>query len=115
MNIKYQYGDLEEGHHRKKLFCRVQKPGKYSAKGLPSVTLDKEVSMNCTSVTATTFLSSTFCRALSTRQRKVAITAAGDGDGDRAECHSDTPQRLTLCRVSIVLTLGKEALCGPLC
>ena len=61
----------------------------HSAKALPSVTLGKERSANCTSTT--TSLPSTFCRALGkvpfvTRQRKVTVTAPSDGDGSFAEC-----------------------------
>jgi hypothetical protein len=45
-----------------------------------------------------------------TRQREVAVTVPGNDDGACAECpQSDTRQRLTHCRVSIILTLGKEA------
>jgi hypothetical protein len=98
------------------------KPGKHAAKALPSVTLDKEGLVNCTSVTASlpsTFLLGTpqrLCRVpLGTQQRKVIVTTSGDGDGACAECPpSDTWQRLTLCRVSVVLTLGKGASHGPL-
>jgi hypothetical protein len=98
------------------------KPQKQSAKALPSVTLGKEVLVNCT--LATTSLPSAFCRVLSkdlcrvppgSRKRKVAITAPGDGDGDFANCHLDTRQRLPLCRLSLVLALGKEAPRGPFC
>jgi hypothetical protein len=73
----------------------------HSAKALPSVTLGKERSANCTSATAS--LPSTFCRALDkefafdtrqricrvpfdTRQRKVTVTAPSDGDRSFAEC-----------------------------
>jgi hypothetical protein len=66
---------------------------KHSAKALSSVTLGKEGSAN--SASAKPSLPSAFCRALgktlcrvpeSTRQRKVAVTAPGDGDGGFAEC-----------------------------
>jgi hypothetical protein len=60
------------------------KPGKHLTTCLPSVTLCKEISTNCT--LATTSLSSTFYRSLGTRQRKVVITAVGTGDGAFAEC-----------------------------
>jgi hypothetical protein len=51
---------------------------------------------------------------LNTRQRNVAVTTPGDGDGACAECPlSDTRQRLTLCQVCMVLTLGKDAPVGP--
>jgi hypothetical protein len=45
-----------------------------------------------------------------TRQRKIIVIAPGNGDGTYAKCpQSDTRQRLTLCPVSIILTLSKEA------
>jgi hypothetical protein len=65
-------------------------------KALPSVALGKESLTNYTS--ATTSLPSTFYRTLGkdicrvsqgTRQRKVAITAVGNGDGAFAECSMD--------------------------
>jgi hypothetical protein len=87
------------------------KPGKHSAKTLPSVIIGKEVSVNCTSTTGS--LESTFCRG--SWQRKVAVMAPGDGDRDFIECHCDTRQRPPLCRVSTIMALGKEAPCGPLC
>lgn len=62
-------------------FRHSAKPRKHSAKSLSSVTLDKEVSTNCTSATAS--LSSTFSV---TQQRKVTVTATSDDDGDFAEC-----------------------------
>jgi hypothetical protein len=64
-----------------------QKPIKRSANFLASETLDKEVSMNCTS---TVFLSSTLCRSLGKDfadcQRKTAVTAPNDSDKAFAEC-----------------------------
>jgi hypothetical protein len=45
-----------------KCLKHLAKPGKHSAKALPSVTLGKESSTNCTSATAS--LPSTFYRAL---------------------------------------------------
>jgi hypothetical protein len=51
---------------------------------------------------------------LSTRPRKVAVTASGDGDRDYIECHGDTRQKLYLCRVSTVPALSKEAPRGSL-
>lgn len=96
-----------------KTHYRNQIPEKHLAKVLPRVTLDKESSANSTS--ATTFLASTFYRALGKtsqgiRQGKVAVTAADNGDGAFAECtrwHStkniqlpsvlgDTQQRVSL-------------------
>jgi hypothetical protein len=62
-------------------------PKKHSAKSLPSVTLGKERSANCTLATAS--LPSTFCRArvpFGTRQRKVVVTVPSDGDRSFAEC-----------------------------
>jgi hypothetical protein len=60
----------------------------------------------------------TLCQVpLGTQQREVVVTTPGDGDGARAcaECPpSDTRQWLSLCRVSVVLTIGKEAPHGPL-
>jgi hypothetical protein len=63
------------------------KPEKHSVKSLSSVTLDKESSANNTSATAS--LLSMFYRelgSLATRQRKVAVTAPGDGDNAFIEC-----------------------------
>jgi hypothetical protein len=71
----------------------------------------KEGSVNCTSTT--TYFPNTFCRAPS--KEKSLSWRAGDGDGACAECHEDTRHRLTLWRVSTVLTLGREAPRGPLC
>jgi hypothetical protein len=85
-------------HYRKRALCRVPealvKALKHSAKALPSVALGKEGSTNSASTKPS--LPSTFSRALdkelcrvpgSTRQRKAAVTAPGDGDGVFAECH----------------------------
>jgi hypothetical protein len=76
------------------------KPQKHSAKALPGVRLNKEVSVNCTStrlLCRVPILSGTWQRLCwvppSSRQRKVAVTTLGDGDGDFAECHRDTRQR----------------------
>jgi hypothetical protein len=44
------FGDSDH-HYRTQLLCRVLQPQKHSTNCLPSVTLDKEVSTNCTSVT----------------------------------------------------------------
>jgi hypothetical protein len=53
-----------------------------------SVTLDKELSVNCTSIMIS--LPNTFChtfdKAPVTRQRKVVVTALVDGDRAFAEC-----------------------------
>jgi hypothetical protein len=110
----------------------------HSTKALPSVTLGKERSANCTSATAS--LPSTFCRALcrvpfDTRQRKVTVTATSDGSF--AECllwHSakeaslpsvwwtGTRQRVLQWAPSpvslpsaLATALGKESSSGPLC
>jgi hypothetical protein len=69
------------------------KPGKHLAKSLPSVTLDKEVSVNC--ISATTSLPSTFCWALDKDftechlvlgKEKSPSLAPIDGDADFAKC-----------------------------
>jgi hypothetical protein len=57
------------------------------------------------------------CRvSLGTRQRKVTVTAPGDGDGAVAECHRMTlGKRPTLCRVSTEwLTRQRSTPWGPL-
>jgi hypothetical protein len=86
-------------HYRNQSLYRVSEPlgealktlGKL--KVLPSVTLGKKGSAN--SASAKPSLPSAFSRALgkkvcrvpeSTRQRKAAVTAPGDGDGGFAEC-----------------------------
>jgi hypothetical protein len=94
------------------------KPGKHSAKALPTVTLGKESSTNCTSVT--TSLSSTFYRALD----KVFVESHSVLDKEKLSSRhqvtttepvpSVTKLWLTLCRVSTLQTLDKEAPCGPL-
>jgi hypothetical protein len=50
------------------------------------------------------------CRvSLGILQKKVTVTTPGDGDGACAECPPrDTRQRLPLCQVSVVLTLGRD-------
>jgi hypothetical protein len=87
----------------------------HSAKALPSVTLGKERSANCTSATAS--LPSTFCRALgkelgkekSPSRRQVTVTDL------LPSVFVGTRQRRLLCRVSSGLALGKESSSGPLC
>jgi hypothetical protein len=90
-------------------FRHSAKPRKHPAKSLPSVTLDKEVSTNCTS--ATTSLSSTFYRALSIEKslsrRQVTMTET------LPSVPNDTRQRGSLCRVPAGLTLGKEGSSVP--
>jgi hypothetical protein len=49
-----------------------------------------------------------------TRQRKVVVTTPSDGDGDCAECHGDTWQRFTLCRVSTTDTRQRSSPWVPL-
>jgi hypothetical protein len=86
------------------------------------VTLSKESSAKCT--LATTSLWSTFYQTLysaksllsvtGTWQRKVVITAPGNGDGAFAECpQSGTRQGLILCRVPTGLALNKGTPMGP--
>jgi hypothetical protein len=92
-------------------FRHSAKPRKHSANPLPSVTLGKEVSANCTSAVAS--LSSTFCRALnkeksrSRRQAKVTEPLPG--------ILLDSRQRLSLCRVPVGLALEKEGSNGSFC
>lgn len=90
-------------------FRHSVEPRKHSAKSLPSVTLDKEVSTNCTSATAS--LSSTFCRALSKEKspslRQVTMTET------LPSVPNGTRQRGSFCRVPAGLTLGKEGSSGP--
>jgi hypothetical protein len=84
---------------------------------LPSVALGKEGSARSASVKPS--LLSTFSRALgkevcrvpdSTRQRKVAVTASGDGDDVFAECPGwHSAKELPLPSV-VGQTLGKEAI-----
>jgi hypothetical protein len=84
-------------HYRNQKLCRVPEAFGEALKTLDKsflpVTLGKEGSAN--SASAKPPLPSVFCRALgktlcrvpdSTRQRKVAVTAPGDGDGYFAEC-----------------------------
>jgi hypothetical protein len=115
----------------------------HSAKALPSVTLGKERSANCTSATAS--LPSTFCRALgkdfaechlalgkekSPSRRQVTVTdplpSVFFGTRQRLvqwapplvpvpRALLGTRQRRLLCRVSGGLALGKEPSSGPLC
>jgi hypothetical protein len=90
-------------HYRNQSLCRVPE-----ALGEALKTLSKEDSAKSASAKAS--LPSAFSQALgkplcrvpeSIRQRKVAVTAPGDGDGDFAECClEDTRQRSYLCRVS---------------
>jgi hypothetical protein len=115
----------------------------HSAKALPSVTLGKERSANCTSATAS--LSSTFCRALGKDFAECHLALGKEKSPSRRQvtvtdplpsAFCDTRQRLVqwtpqpvpvpralvgtrqrrlLCRVSGGLALGKEPSSGPLC
>jgi hypothetical protein len=116
----------------------------HSAKALPSVTLDKERSANCTS--STTSLPSTFCRALGKEFAECHLTLGKEKSPSRRQvtvtdplpsvCYHGprqrrlqwapppvpvpralvgTRQRRLLCRVSSGLALGKESSSGPLC
>jgi hypothetical protein len=98
--------DLVHGTTKNSFFAECLKhsvkPGKHSAKALPSVTLGKEVSVNRTSTT--TSLPSTFCRTL---------------DKDFAECQSVLGKEKTSSRCQVTatqtvpsttVTLGKGSL-----
>jgi hypothetical protein len=99
-------------HYQNQSLCRVPEALgealKHSAKALTSVTLGKEGSAN--SASAKPSLPSTFSRAQSTRHRKAAVTAPGDGDGGFAEClwwHSAKELSLpSVCPTA----LGKESI-----
>jgi hypothetical protein len=76
-------------------FRHSARPRKHSANSLSSVTLDKEVSVNCTLATAylpCNFLSGTRQRLCQvspgTWQIKVVVTAPSDGDGHSAKALS---------------------------
>ena len=92
----------------------------HSAKALPSVTLGKERSVNCTSATAS--LPSTFCRALgkdfaechlalgkekSPSRRQVTVT------DPLSSAFCGTRQRGQFCRVFAREALGKDWSSGP--
>jgi hypothetical protein len=114
----------------------------HSAKALPSVTLGKECSANCTSATAS--LPSTFCRALDKDFAECHLALGKEKSPSRRQltvtdplpsAYGDTRQRLVqwtpqpvpvlralvgtrqrrfLCRVSGGLALGKEPSSGSL-
>jgi hypothetical protein len=106
---------------------------KHSANTLPSVTLGKKRSANCTS--ATVSLPSTFCRVLgkekSSSRRQVTVTnplsSVFFGTRQIGQFYrvpaimalgkdgSSGPHRQSLCRVSNGLALGKESSSGPVC
>jgi hypothetical protein len=81
----------------------------YSAKALPSVTLDKERSANCTSATAS--LPSTFCRALGKEKSpsRCLVTVTDP----LPSVFFGTRQRGQFCRVSAITALGKDGSSGP--
>jgi hypothetical protein len=119
-------------HYQTQLLCRP-KPENHSAKSLSSVTLNKEVSVNCTSTTIS--LSSTFCRALgkekSSSRHQVTVTKTLS-----SVYYTDTQQRsilwapllvplpsvlggtqkrLRFRQVSTGLVLGKGSTSWPIC
>jgi hypothetical protein len=89
-------------------------PKKHSAKSLPSVTLGKERSANCTLATAS--LPSTFCRArvpFGTRQRKVVVTVPSDGDRSFAECLPWLGKKANFAECLLSWPSAKTAPVGP--
>jgi hypothetical protein len=124
--------------------CFTECPRKHSAKSLPSVTLDKDVLVNCTSTT--TSLPSPFCRALgkdfaechlalgkeksSPRRPVMTIETLTSvyctGTRQRSYPWAPLPvtlpsvlggtrQRLRLYRVSAGLALDNGSTSGPIC
>jgi hypothetical protein len=83
-------------HFWNKLLCRVSQPRKHLKNSIASVTLGKENSVNCTSVTIS--LSSVTCYSVKKSRR--------DDDGGFAECIRDTRQ-------TAGLTFGKECSSEP--
>jgi hypothetical protein len=85
------------------------KPRKHSANTLPSVTLGKERSANCTSATAS--LPSTFCRALGKEKlpsrRQVMMT------DPLSSVFFGTRQRVQFYRVPAIMAFGKDGSSGP--
>jgi hypothetical protein len=91
----------------------TQKTRKTLSEGFDEWHSAKEDSVNCTLITAS--LSSTFYSVTWYSAKKLTVTAPGDGDRACAECPPiDIRQRPTLCRVSVVVILGKGASSGPL-
>jgi hypothetical protein len=93
---------------------------------LPSVTLDKEVSMNCTSATSSfpSIFCCTFCRALSKYFVECQLVLGKEKLSSRRQVtvtkllpsvRPNTRQRLPICQVSSRLALDKEGSSGPLC
>jgi hypothetical protein len=96
------------------------KPEKHSGKSLPSVTLGKERSANCTS--ATTSLPSTFCRALGKEFAECHLVLGKEKSSSRCQVTVTDPlssvflgtrQRCQFCRVSAIMALGKDGSSGP--
>jgi hypothetical protein len=101
-------------------FRHSAKPKKHSADSLPSVTLGKEVSANCTSAMAS--LSSTFCRSLDKVFAECHLVLGKEKSLSQHQVTMiepllsilpNTRQRLRLCQVSARLVLDKEAHVGP--
>jgi hypothetical protein len=91
----------------------------HSAKALPSVTLGKERSANCTS--ATTSLPSTFCRALGKEFTECHLTLGKEKSPSRRKVTVTDPlpsvffgsrQRGQICRVSAITAVGKDGSSG---
>jgi hypothetical protein len=124
-NEKTPYDNLIK-YYRKQLLCRVSEALDKAWKTLSKSFVECDTRQRrlgelyiVNGFFAEYFLSGSrqrLCRvSLGTWQRKIIVTAPGDGDGACAECPlSDTRQMLPLCRVSAVLTLDKEAPRGPL-
>jgi hypothetical protein len=92
----------------------------HSVKALPSVTLDKKRSANCTSATAS--LPSTFCRALGKEFAECYLTLGKEKSPSRRQVTVTDPlpsvflgtrQRGQFCRVPAIMALGKDGSSGP--
>jgi hypothetical protein len=106
-------------HYRTQLLCQ---PRKHLANTLPSVTLGKERSANCTS--ATTSLPSTLCRALGKEFAECHLVLGKEKSSSRRQVTVTDPlpsvffgtrQRGQFCRVSAIMALGKDRSSGPHC
>jgi hypothetical protein len=95
-------------------------PRKHSANTLPSVTLGKERSANCTSATAS--LPSTFCRALGKEFAECHLVLGKEKSPSRRQVTVTDPlpsvffgtrQRGQFCRVSAIMALGKDGSSEP--
>jgi hypothetical protein len=93
---------------------------KHSANTLPSVTLGKERSVNCTSATAS--LPSTFCRALGKDFAECHLVLGKEKSPSRRQVTVTDPlpsvffgtrQRGQFCRVPAIMALGKDGSSGP--